>query len=286
MERLNAVLPYIKQNKCALFIGAGLSKIAGCDVWKSLVEKMFDNLIFQERRIKKEDLIEKLGNERLMGYCRKVFEEDGKMKEYWGIVRDAIMFQPELHQKAYLPLIKLLKSINPLPHIITTNIDNCLASTREFSLSNIFYKTEDFKSTNLDSPSIIHIHGYHEDLENCLLTRDQYISRYEEPDFRVFLKYIFNTYAVIFIGYGFGDTDIQDIMLKTNTDSKNHFLLVPEEDNLPASYLSLLHDLYGIVTIIYGKRDNLAHALGSWITKNFKPVQLGVGDIGGLNVED
>ncbi|RJQ53130.1 MAG: hypothetical protein C4526_07135 [Nitrospiraceae bacterium] len=281
MERLNAVLPYIKHNKCALFIGAGLSKIAGCYDWDSVAKKMLDHIEIQESGIKKEELIGDMENEKILNYCFNIFKRNGNENTYWGIVREALVPDVKLYPEKYFPVIKLLKLITPFPQIITTNIDNCLENTKEFNLSEIYYKTEHFIETNLNSSGIFHIHGSEYDLEKSLLTREQYIPRYREASFRRFLKSLFKKYCVIFIGYGLRDREILDIMQETNDNNKYHFLLLPEEDmsNLfNSSTLTVFKELNGIESIIYGKRNTFPIVLEDWITKYFKTVKLGVED--------
>src|SRR4030042_3333397 len=176
------------------------------------------------------------------------------------------MFNPELFYKNYLPLIKTLRQINPVPRIIlTTNIDNCLEHTNEYDLSKVYHRTNDFTEQRMNGSGIFHIHGYIEEFEKSLLTRKKYIHRYQEDEFQTFLRSLFIKHSVLFLGYSLRDQEIRDIILETRDDHKFHFLLAPEEDELTSSEISLYYDLYGIETIVYGRRDSFSDIVRDWV---------------------
>ena len=55
MNRLNKIIPHISNKRCALFIGAGLSRIAGCQDWDTMIEGMLDDpSIREDQGIKKK----------------------------------------------------------------------------------------------------------------------------------------------------------------------------------------------------------------------------------------
>jgi NAD-dependent SIR2 family protein deacetylase len=275
MDRLNKILPYIIQNKCAFFVGAGLSKTAGCYDWYSVIQKMFEHPLIKSKGIEKDELLRNARYEELIDYCQQLFLEGGLEHHFWGIARKAITFNPELFYKNYLPLIKMLNQINPLPKIIlTTNIDNCLEHTNEYDLSDVYFKTDDFTEQKLNGSGIFHIHGYIEEFEKSLLTRRKYISRYKEKRFQAFLKSFFIKHSVLFLGYSLRDQEIKDVILETKDDDRMHFLLLPEEDGLTPSQISLYYDMYRIVTVIYGRKDNFYNQLNEWVDKNFKATSL------------
>jgi NAD-dependent SIR2 family protein deacetylase len=283
MDKLNNILPYIRERKCALFIGAGLSIMAGCYDWDSIVKEMLDHPLIK-KGIDKKDLLGKVRNDELIEYCQQLFIEGNEERQFWGIARRAINFKPELFNEHYLPLIKTLKQIQPnLEVLLTTNIDNCLEHTNEFDLSKIYFKVEDFTKERLDGSGIFHIHGFIEDFEKSLLTRNKYIPRYREKEFQSFLKSFFAKYSVLFLGYSLRDQEIKDVILETKNEKK-HFLLIPEEEGLTPSQVSFYYDMYRIVTIEYGRRENLAGVFGEWIEKNFKVTSLEIREVDKPNV--
>lgn len=278
MERLNDILPYIEKRQCAIFVGAGISKIAGCYDWDSIIKEMFAHPTIQGKGIRKEDLTRQFSNEELISYCYQLFAESATERDYWGIARKAILFDVKLFQNKYLPVIKLLKKITPLPPIITTNIDDCLEHTKEFDLSKLFFRLGDFNEASLSSGGIFHIHGYRDDFSESLLQKEKYIERYYNPDFQKFMTKVFSQYSVLFMGYSLRDKEIANIMLKTKDIKTKHFMLVPIEDNLSDADRSVLFQMYGIRTITYGPLAHFDDFLGQWISKNFEPTSIGMED--------
>ncbi|MCL5023939.1 MAG: hypothetical protein M1497_11365 [Nitrospirae bacterium] len=136
MDRLNEILPYMREQRCGLFIGAGLSKIAGCYDWNSIVREMFTHSVVTRKGIKLEELPSDSRNEDLILFYKQLFIEGNEEDAFWGIARRVIYPEPELFKNDYLPLIKKLNQMSPKPKImITTNIDDCLESTKEYDLS-------------------------------------------------------------------------------------------------------------------------------------------------------
>ena len=275
MDRLNDILPHIKEQRCGLFIGAGLSRIAGCYDWDSIVKEMLDHPLIVTRGIKKEELMTNLRNEELILFCKRIFAENNGEETFWGIARRAMYPEPELFVKDYLPLIKKLKQIKPPPRIIlTTNIDDCLESTREYEFDKVYFRIEDFTLTKLDGSGIFHIHGYKEEFQESLLSREKYIPRYREIEFQNFIKSFFSKYSVIFLGYSLRDGEITDLLLETKNERTRHFFLIPEEDGISPSQISAYYDLYGLTTVIYGRRKDFSKIITEWIDKYFEATSL------------
>lgn len=275
MDRLNDILPYIREQRCALFIGAGLSRMAGCYDWDSIVKEMLDHTLMKNKGIKTKDLIGKVRNDELIEYCQQLFIEGNEEHQFWGIARRAITFNPGLFDRQYLPFVKSIRQIQPILKVaLTTNIDNCLEHSSEFDLSKVYFKVHDFTEEKLNGSGIFHIHGYIEEFEKSLLTRNKYIPRYKENNFQNFLKGYFWKYSILFLGYSLRDQEIKDIILETKDDRKKHFLLIPEEDNLSSSEINLYQDMYGITTVIYGRQDDFSNIFAEWVNRNFRVTSL------------
>lgn len=275
MNELSEILPYILNGQCVLFIGAGISKIAGCYDWDSVVREMISHDVIKKRINPNELDNNRLANEELIEFCLQEFTNSGKENDFWGIVRKALMKDPKKFQIEYLPLIRKIKEIEPFPKIITTNIDNCLEETRLLDLSKIFYELDEFNINNLNKSNtcIFHIHGYIEKLKDSLLTRRRYLQRYRKDEFQEFLRGMFSSYSVLFLGYSLRDSEIKDIILQTHTDMK-HFALVPVDDGFSHSEISVYLDLYKIKIIVYGDKKNFGYLLKNWIDRNFVRVNL------------
>jgi hypothetical protein len=268
-------LPFIKEERCALFIGAGLSRIAGCYDWDSIVKEMLDHPLVKSKGIEKNELMGRMRNDELIGYCQQLFLESNEEHKFWGIARRAIMFNPALFDKEYLPMIRTLKQIDPTPKVIlTTNIDDCLEYTNEFDLSTTYFKVEDFTEHTLNGPGIFHIHGYKEEFEKSLLTRGKYVPRYRNKAFQEFIKRFFKKYSVLFLGYSLRDQEVKDIIFQTKDEHRMHYLLIPEEDGFTSSEMSFYQDVYGMVSVVYGPRNNFRKILAEWVDRNFRVTSL------------
>jgi len=276
VDRLNEILPYIDKEECAFFIGAGLSKIAGCYDWDSVVQEMLNDPLIKEKEIKKDELPNDYPT--IINFCKNIYQENNAEDKFWGIVRRAVSNEHKLYSKKYAPLIESLKKISPKIKIIfTTNIDNCLEMTREYDLSKVFYELNEFTENKFDKGGIFHIHGYIEKFKESLLTREDYIPRYRDAQFINFLKSFFSKYSVLFLGCSLRDKEITDFLLDTKNNNKKRFLLVPEEDEVSDSVTTVNADMYKLTTIVYGKRSDFSNIFTGWINRNFATIPLAKG---------
>lgn len=269
MNELDEIIPYIRKKEWLLFIGAGLSKIAGCYDWNSVLDDMLDHEVMRGR-VDKDQIKEnqKFSNDELLDFCEKEFIKVGKENVYWGILRKIIHKNPEKYYKQYFPLLKKIKEIDPFTTIITTNIDDCLEESDLLDSERIFYELDDFKVQNLNPHGIFHIHGYKERFKESILTRSSYIQRYRNTRFQDFLTSIFEKYTFLFIGYSLRDTDLKNIIHQI-AQKRKHFILVPEEDNYNTSEITVYLDQYGVKIINYGQIREFPEVLNDWISGKF-----------------
>lgn len=277
MDQLDKVIKYILNNKCVLFVGAGISKIAGCGDWNWVVKQLIKHLT-DKNKIHEINLENShFSNDKWIEYCLEIFRKNDSETEFINILRSALYEDPQKFQQDYIPLIRKIREIKPFPEIITTNIDNCLEKTRLFSVSTkIYFERKDFIIANLNGEVIFHIHGYIEKFEEALWTRSKYIPQYSDPSFKKYLIQVFSENSTIFLGYGLNEDVVTDIMLeakKINSDIE-HFALIPKEDNI--SNIGVLKELYGINVIEYGERKDLGNELNKWIDRYFKRIDTNI----------
>ncbi len=266
MKELNEIIPYILDDKCILFIGAGLSIFAGCYDWDSILKEMIKQKDIK-REIKLSDVEKsRFTNDEWLAFCRQELVRSGKENDFLGIVRKAVTPDPIKFTKTYLPLVRKIREIKPFPNIITTNIDNCLEEARIVEFNKIFYKFNDFNVNNLNSGAIFHIRGYMEALGISSLAAPMH-QEYSGNQLRKFLKKIFSNYSVFFVGYSFRDEAIRGIISQAKKN-KQHFALIPTEDGFSSTEIALLSS-YNIKVIIYGSRNKFSSLLINWIDGNF-----------------
>lgn len=269
IDELDDALKYIKENKCILFIGSGVSALAGCSDWRKLVKDMLANPIISST-IRPEELSEQISNETKLEYCKNQFEKNNAVKAYWGAVRNALLVNDqEKYETEYLSFIRNLKTISPFPKVImTTNIDSLLEQSRMFNNENIFHKITDF-SLSINPEGIFHIHGYFEDLENALFVKSQYVPKYSDPAFIDFLKSVAQSNSFVFLGSRVEESFRDNVLLTTKRSGIYHYLLVHDDYKLSDSEITLYLDLYNIKVIKYGPMDRFKTNMESWINSRF-----------------
>ena len=93
---LDEVVHYFKEKKVIFFFGAGISRIAGCRDWKSIIEDLLNDDCIPSH-INKDDFINsKQKNNLKIEFLQKHYFKAKKEKEFWGVLRKATTFEPEL----------------------------------------------------------------------------------------------------------------------------------------------------------------------------------------------
>ena len=181
----------LAKGKLVVFVGAGVSKNSGLPDWKELIKD------YAEYRGIKE-----FTSKEYLTIPEEVFERYGSLKYY------------EIAEKRfsgkYFPnsIHRILKKMN-LTYIITTNYDTLIED--EIKNLQIVSKDEDLPYTN-SNRMLIKMHGDFEN-KNIVLKKSDY-DNYEK-NFQLIstlVKGLFTTNTVLFIGYSYSDTNVQQIM--------------------------------------------------------------------------
>lgn len=227
------IIDAINNEKLVVFIGAGVSRLVGCQSWwdlaKNLINKCSNikdkkgNSVINYRE--RELLLQTNDSKKLITIAKTILEDDIFYQE----MKKALEPQEELLEKEdnVYDLIKSLKGI-----CITTNADKILH--RYYIEDKIKYDDLDFDIDNIANKNLYQIHGRIDRKNSLVFTVDQYLERYsttrkENEKFISFLTEIFSNYVVLFIGYGVSEFELLDyIIVKTNTANRpRHFLLNP-----------------------------------------------------------
>ena len=179
------------KGKLVVFVGAGVSKNSGLPDWKELIKD------YAEYRGIKE-----FTSKEYLTIPEEVFERYGSLKYY------------EIAEKRFLgkyvpnSIHRILKKMK-LTYIITTNYDTLIED--EIKNLQIVSKDEDLPYTN-SNRMLIKMHGDFEN-KNIVLKKSDY-DNYEK-NFQLIstlVKGLFTTNTVLFIGYSYNDTNVQQIM--------------------------------------------------------------------------
>jgi SIR2-like domain len=273
VNRLSQYIDFITRKKAILFVGAGISKVAGCSTLREICDELETLQKRKEPKFKSDQMRER----DIFAYVRSKATSAEEKRQFNAILRRGVTPDPSKVLKKYLPFIKTLKSINPFPPILTTNVDNCLEQTHEFSLAEIFFKPKEMSVSNLKSGGIFHLHGYIEDTSNQTWDLYDFAKLYSITKFRSFLTNLFKNFSVLFMGCGMKDTELLDLLAMANREIKNpitHFALLPE-DEFGAFNESFFKETHRVQLINYGAREEFCNIFGSWIDSNFNKTVLG-----------
>lgn len=181
----------LEKEKLVVFVGAGVSKNSGLPEWEELIKDYADY-----RGIKE------FTSKQFLTIPEEVFERYGSLKYY------------EIAEKRFLgkyvpnSIHRILKKMK-LTYIITTNYDTLIEE--EIKNLQIVSKDEDLPYTN-SNRMLIKMHGDFEN-KNIVLKKSDY-DNYEK-NFQLIstlVKGLVTTNTVLFIGYSYSDTNVQQIM--------------------------------------------------------------------------
>jgi hypothetical protein len=242
--------PRIKQaiddKKLAIFIGAGISRLIGCDGWDTLAKKLVEECAKKRyiEPITNDILLTQSDNIKLISICHNVFCEKSDEESFIEVMREALK-DGEIDELATsddkFQIYKDLKNMGNA--FITTNADRFI--DKLLDVSNIIFQGIDLRQNNIGSDKLYKIHGCVSDARSLVFTKNKYMSTYTNPEFTDFIKQFFSKYTVLFVGYGLNEFELLSKILPPNKNDKpKHFLLKPyyqheqEICNLESKYLS------------------------------------------------
>lgn len=219
------IIRKINENKLCFFLGAGASKLIGCKGWTevatSLAKKCFKLKYINFKKL--ESILRINDSKKIITICYNILSKEGSTDGFYNEVRESLKTDSYLLNK-----YNIYAELSDIPAIfITTNIDTHFDSAFN---ERIVYKEEDFTPTNIFRDKLYKIHGTIKDETSIIFTVPQYLDRYRKDDFLAFLTTIFNTYSIVFLGYGLEEFEILDFLVtkigKENPERK-HWILLP-----------------------------------------------------------
>ncbi len=243
----------------AVFIGAGVSRLVGCEGWdtlaRNLVSRCHGERIINFRE--KETLSQIPDHKKTITICHHLFNNKHRANAFYEEMNKSLREGDNVKTPNIYDEIYRLRGL-----FVTTNVDTHF--DRLFNPPNILYRTSDFKEDRLDSTNLYHIHGSVRDRSSLIFTVSAYMQRYTNPDFRRFLGRIFREYTVLFLGYGVAEFEILDFILQGNPRSRalapRHFMLSPfysGEDNILSYEQTYYNDLS--INILGYRKDAIGY---------------------------
>ncbi len=229
LDTLPGIKAAMDENKLAIFIGAGVSRLVGCKSWNDLAYELLKRCL--ELRLLDYHEFEVINaytdQKKKISIAYELLKKNNE-EEFFKIFDDSLKPNISKEEKNIYDYINLLGNI-----FVTTNADDCFDS--KFIENDIVY---DFKATARVEPyKLYHIHGSKKDRLSLVFTAEQYLMRYNDRDFnnqelhfQDFLSDLFSKYTVLFMGYGLAEFELLDYLtLKARSykSQKKHYALMP-----------------------------------------------------------
>lgn len=187
----------VNSGTLAVFIGAGVSRLVGCEGWDTLAKNLVSRC--HEKGIinfmEKETLSRVPDHKKTITICHHLFKNKNLPDIFFEEMNKSLKEGGGVKTPNIYDDICKLRGL-----FLTTNADTHF--DRMFIPTNILYRDFEFKADRLDSANLYHIHGSVKDRSSLIFTVSAYMKRYTNPVFRQFLEQIFRKYTVLFLGYG------------------------------------------------------------------------------------
>jgi len=205
------IIEAAKAGNLVLFIGAGISRMAGHPSWDGFADAVVNQLVKNEVIDHHEkSLINALPDPRKRLSIAKILDENnGSKVDYKEIF--------ELRE----PWNDIYDFINKYEcTFVTTNYDKLIKPTISKSKPETnwrSYKRKDLLNAKLDTKgAVIHLHGCVDDPSSMIVTTKDYLEHYISDEVPKFLTHLFSTKVVLFLGYGLEETEILEYVLKSS----------------------------------------------------------------------
>ena len=231
------------------FVGAGVSRLAGCPNWLELANNALRFFVDQGHLTHSQlDQIKGLNPRIKLSIASQLQNKHRLLVDYARLLKGS-KESPEGR--------RLYSSLSQLGRVfVTTNYDEWLdkiisvpvpsveggSEQHAFPVDRdraVFYRPEDFTPTNLlgDKDTVIHLHGSVREPSGMILTTRDYIRHYRNEIFGggsenqvlSFLADLFRTRTVLFVGYSLDELEILEYVLLKSHSKPNekgpHFIL-------------------------------------------------------------
>lgn len=210
------------QEKLAIFIGAGVSRLAGCESWEVLAANLLS--ICREKKLinyYEEEKIKNISdNKRKITIAKELLFNNGSEKEFYECFKKSLDFNRSIS----FPFFTNIKKLGDI--YITTNADKCFESIIPDKDTK---KDWNYESVKPEKKHLYHIHGHQSDNKSLVFTASEYHRRYTDEFFIQFLKEVFKDYTVLFIGYGLAEFELLDYIMKNSPlrdkEIPDHYIL-------------------------------------------------------------
>lgn len=210
---------------CCIFVGAGISRLAGYPLWKELSDRLVAEY-FQARPKSKISY----GRKRILEADPNSIDVMSYLKcldpdtSFWVAKTKSIILKsreefgrryPDSADKIFETITFLNTNNN---YFITTNIDKGLEEHLSFDeIAVVTAKESKTAIPASKSKSLYYIHGRIEDSQSWIFTREEYNENYLKDDSPT-MKFLINAFQrpVLFVGYSLRDFEVLQAVYKAN----------------------------------------------------------------------
>jgi hypothetical protein len=214
----------VREERLAIFVGAGVSRLAGLPQWVDLARALIEScreeslLTYSEEQL---ILSNTSDSKMLITMAYNIFKNSGREKTFFDAVETKLTPErqdtPNCHN-----ILEWLRSSHALA--LTTNADKII--DHWFKPTRVVSSVDEMNSKGILPSTLVHIHGIISDPDSLVFTTDQYLKRYNDPEFSNYLKRIFTDKTVLFLGYGLNEFELL-VYLLGGKSQQRHFTLAP-----------------------------------------------------------
>lgn len=220
------IIDAINSDSLAVFVGAGVSAIAGLPLWsqlaKNLICECYSNGLYSYKD--KELILERIqDNKQLITVAFGKLKEAGLENTFFEILKKHLELKSQVLD-AGTRIFSWLRDTMSL--VLTTNADELLHEYFELTrIHDIIPNVVD--EMPLQRARLVHLHGVISNKDTLVFTTKQYLQRYQTPQYQEYLKAVFTTKTVLFIGYGMSEFELLDFLIQKTNSAIQHFIMVP-----------------------------------------------------------
>ncbi|QJT16797.1 hypothetical protein E5E96_05550 [Aeromonas sp. 1805] len=251
-----------REGRLVLFVGAGASMLVGMPSWSGLASSALNSLA-KSGFINYSELeqLKKLDPKKQLSIADFISKENStslNLSQYLKAHIESSIYNSINSIKATCVTTNYDHELNPQPLEDISSKETKAAVVRKSGAENL-------QAADLKVPgTVIHLHGDISTPGSMIVTTKDYLSHYDNPKVQHFLKELFKSYVVVFIGYGLEEAEILEHILRRSgvsnseqSNEKQRFLLLPFFKNEQALYerLKVYHQKSFGVHLIGFARD-------------------------------
>ena len=271
------IITALDRKKLVVFLGAGVSRIIGCQGWaeqsKHMVNKCHTIVDNNNNKLLNENQVELLNEhfdpKKRITICSHLLKNAGYDDSFISLMKKSLKADEDKIKDydIYKELVKLRALF------ITTNFDEYF--DKKFISERIAYLPEEFVKKP-DWNKLYKIHGTISNKKSLVCTVPQYLKQYNNPDYISFLNHIIKYYTILFIGYGLEEFELLDFIFTKGVDPESiqskHYILQRIRSHDEIDLHKAYYNQFGINVIPYvvnedNKDYQLYHVVQNWATE-------------------